>query len=63
MKIKETIERECCERKDLKPTIAYNKKWQFCVHCGQLWRWDREFDGAGGSDVLVKVRVNGGADE
>ena len=51
MKIKETIERECCDPdKDLRPvgegvsTIAeqsrnfdYRLEVFFCIHCGQWW--------------------------
>lgn len=47
MKITETIERECCEERDLKPyggkTIMCpsgktdNCYFSYCSHCGQLW--------------------------
>lgn len=44
MKIKETVERECCEIKDLKlyngklpPDIKLNEKIWFCPYCGQFW--------------------------
>ena len=47
MKIKETIERECCEPKDLKRYHGIARRMQaimhpvtdlfFCVHCGELW--------------------------
>lgn len=46
MKIKETIERDCCNpNKDLrkvsvKPNTHVNdlKKYFFCIHCGQWWK-------------------------
>jgi len=42
MKIKETIERDCCHpSKDLKPLLGPNKpngqSWLFCTYCGRHW--------------------------
>lgn len=41
MKITEKIERECCQKRDLK-TVENNPKLAFCVHCGQLWRYPED---------------------
>lgn len=64
MKVKETIERECCNpRKDLKPykgaTNADSRcsNPQFCIHCGQLWVDDRVMDAAGSMDTVLKKVV------
>lgn len=41
MKIIETIERECCELRDLEPyrgCIRDISDIRFCKHCGELWR-------------------------
>ena len=61
MNIKETLERECCHpNKDLLLYRGVNSnKLQFCKHCGQLWRWDRENDPAGGT-TSVRVKVQPG---
>lgn len=54
MKISETIERECCQTRDLRKyqglvdTIVKTFKPEFCIHCGQIWIHDREM-GPGGS--------------
>lgn len=52
MKIKDTIERDCCHPiYDLKPYRGLGdvgRARKFCVHCGQQWEWDRkpgEMDG------------------
>ena len=45
MKIKETIERECCQLKDLKKYCGIGQgdgsarmnTLVFCMYCGQLW--------------------------
>lgn len=42
MLIKETIERECCESRDLSPyrgmlRAARPESVSFCRHCGELW--------------------------
>lgn len=46
MKITETIERECCQQRDMKD---YGGMWidmnttcmfSFCIHCGQLYKRD-----------------------
>ena len=54
MKIKETIERECCRgNNDLKPykgrseDIQEREKPMFCKHCGQVWICTRQMDAAG----------------
>lgn len=45
MKIKETIERECCQNQDLKKYRGDGFKAfhdvHFCSFCGQLWHWKR----------------------
>ena len=64
MKITETIERDCCEFKDLKPYKGYvlseengkPRKLMFCQYCGQLWQYVRKMDAAGSMDSdLEKV--------
>ncbi len=67
MKITETIERECCEPRDLKPysgkfngyselPLSWQVTVQFCIYCGQLWREEGYTDAAGGMDTrLVRV--------
>lgn len=57
MKIKETIERECCEPKDMKkyrgafqPFVPQLKDASFCIHCGNLFVKESFTDAAGGSD-------------
>lgn len=58
MKIKETIERNCCEHRDLKPYRGlmspmlekYVKDLYFCVHCGKVWRHTTQMDAAGGTE-------------
>lgn len=60
MKIKETVERECCQPRDLKPfkglvTKALNssrKDLFFCVHCGRIWRETARMDAAGGTEGI-----------
>jgi hypothetical protein len=62
VKITETVDRECCHpTRDLKLyqglrfKDAGNRKYHFCVHCGQFWTWNRaagEMDGG-----LEKVMV------
>jgi len=58
MKIKETIERDCCQEQDLKKYLAlgHNKipggDPQFCIHCGQVWIKTREPDGSGYSSTI-----------
>jgi hypothetical protein len=57
MKIKETIERDCCERgKDLRPVEGSSKtgaEWNvlFCVHCGKRWHLEAFIDAAGDRDT------------
>lgn len=52
MKITETIERECCQSKDLKPMagvyqriIGMGPTWKFCVHCGRAHALRKDQDG------------------
>lgn len=48
MKIKETIERECCQSQDLKPykgDKSFNPQFKFCVHCGQKFELTRKYNG------------------
>lgn len=62
MKIKETIERECCQRDDRKPYRgAQNQhgKYFFCVHCGQIWEPKVHPDPAGGSEIAYERLVIG----
>ena len=56
MKIKVTIERECCDREDLVPysasaNIPQILKPKFCKHCGQLWVLESYTDAAGDRDT------------
>lgn len=55
VRIKETIERECCQSKDLKdvhgsPKIGVDSTYKFCVHCGATHKFSRYMDAAGSSD-------------
>ena len=62
MQIKETIERQCCQSKDLKPYLGQSLddqvrrtfKPQFCVYCGQIWGHTREHNGIDYDTVLEK---------
>ena len=60
MKIKETIERECCHpSRDLMAFAehcAEAGKYRWCKHCGRWWTTERRMDAAGGMDSeLVKM--------
>ena len=46
MKIKETIERECCQYYDMKILSDGKAKgdYRFCKHCGRYWRHYRKLD-------------------
>lgn len=64
MKIKETIERECCTRVDLRPYQGKQsgdpkrRKLQFCLHCGQIHEWDTQRDAAGGTEsILIPIQI------
>lgn len=66
MKIKETIERECCQEKDLRAYAGIRVEGdatglQTCCHCGQLWGWVKstEPDPGGGwqGREFVKLRL------
>ena len=60
MKIKETIERDCCHQKDLKPyqgQFTYDTKIYFCQYCGEHWFYERKMDAAGSMDSdLVRLK-------
>lgn len=63
MKIKETIERECCNPvTDLLPykgEIPFgNIKYSFCKYCGQIWFTTRAASAAGDrEDKLIKYVI------
>lgn len=52
MKIKETIERDCCEPKDLKPYKGGGSAIikVFCQYCGQQFTTENYTDAAGSRD-------------
>lgn len=55
MKISEVIERECCQRKDLRkvngsPMRGRDPEYMFCVHCGAIHKIHTYMDAAGSSD-------------
>lgn len=60
MKIKETVERDCCYQKDLKPyqgQFTYDTKIYFCQYCGEHWFYERKMDAAGSMDSdLVRLK-------
>ena len=56
MKIKETIERECCQSKDLRPLIGSRSiglikysEYKFCMHCARH-KYHSFMDAAGSTD-------------
>ena len=63
MKITETIERSCCQKKDL---LKYNGilrlehaninrlLFKFCIHCGQIWYESSKMGPAGGVDPTLE---------
>ena len=62
MKIKETIERECCEWKDLRPVQGCDKigtqlEIMFCIHCGAYHRYNSYMNAAGSTDWQYKKIV------
>ncbi len=70
MKIKEEIERECCQHQDLKPyrglvnegkpgsIIPKAHRPVFCIHCGQIWIHTREMGPAGSMDPsMEKIEI------
>lgn len=64
MIILETIERECCNRADLKQYCGLMSektskfKPVFCRHCGQIWRDARQMDAAGSMEtVLERIEI------
>lgn len=59
MKINQTIERDCCQREDLRPYLGLvnddfikQRKPKFCIHCGQVWYNDKEMGPAGSYDHI-----------
>ncbi len=62
MKITETITRDCCQTKDLKPFLGRLhehpalRKYSphFCVHCGQLWLSTDRMDAAGDKESILE---------
>lgn len=63
MKIKETVERECCQFLDLHKYSGeilevenkeIRKYLYFCRHCGQIWRKTRQGDAAGGTETVYE---------
>lgn len=55
MKVTETITRDCCTPKDLKPVEGcrmYGRfpVFQFCIHCGARYEYHGFIDAAGSSD-------------
>jgi len=60
MLIKETVERECCQEKDLKKykgCLPNSDNCFFCIHCGQLWSEESYMDEAGARDTrMVKCK-------
>jgi hypothetical protein len=64
MKIKETIERQCCQSQDLRKYCGERELLVdrfdpiFCIYCGQIWVHDKEMGPAGSYDpCLKKVRI------
>ena len=56
MKIKETIERDCCQPQDLRPYKGVGTAKAFCQHCGQLWGEASRMDAAGSREsILTKI--------
>lgn len=50
MRIKETVERDCCQARDLlpiagTPMIGNNPAYMFCKHCGRHHYFERYNDG------------------
>lgn len=55
MKIKETIERFCCQYRDLKAVegshlIGRDVEFKFCIHCGARHKYTGFMDAAGSRD-------------
>lgn len=59
IKITETMERDCCERVDLKEYKGrdnrIHEKLYFCKHCGQYWYYEKYTDAAGSSDTRLQI--------
>ena len=69
MKIKQTVERECCQLDDLLPYRGMTAKWikachkpMFCKYCGQVFYHGKEMNGAGSYDSCLK-KIVAGSDE
>lgn len=63
LKIKETVERECCQTRDLRPIhgspiVGRIPKYMFCVHCGRQHEMHTFTDAAGSSDWEYRPRLN-----
>jgi hypothetical protein len=68
MKITETVERDCCATKDLRPYsgMVCSKSREntcspllFCKHCGQVWVRARRTDAAGSAEnVLAPLKIH-----
>lgn len=61
MKITETINRECCQQKDMRPVDGTPKvgtypEWTFCIHCGHYHEAMRVTDPAGGIETEYRKR-------
>lgn len=55
MIIKEVVERECCQSKDLKPVLSSPKyanyySLMFCIYCGARHKYYTYRDAAGSTD-------------
>lgn len=59
MKVTETVQRECCQPRDLKPVEGTPRRgrdaeYVFCVHCGKWHEYDSFMDAAGSRDWRYK---------
>jgi hypothetical protein len=58
MKVKETVERECCDpRKDIVAVPGHPKgQWLgFCKHCGRHWEEESEWDGVESASNMKRI--------
>lgn len=68
MKIKQTIERECCQLDDLLQYKGLCEEWMkrsapfFCKYCGQIFYHDKEMNGAGSYDSCL-IKLVAGSDK
>lgn len=63
MKITETVNRDCCQSKDLKvvegsPLRGRDPLYKFCVHCGARHKIHTFMDAAGSSDWEYRKEPN-----